>query len=61
MPGLFSRQRCFDAGDAMPYKPCEPRVGNEAKDVIPAIVIFLSAIVAGLSADIVPDHEAWSG
>ncbi|CAE7555993.1 CACNA1F [Symbiodinium natans] len=28
-------------------------------DVVPAFVIFLSAIVAGLSADIEPDHEVW--
>ena len=28
------------------------------EDVVPAFVIFLSAIVAGLSADIEPDHEA---
>lgn len=28
-------------------------------DVIPAFVIFVSAIVAGLSADIEPDAEVW--
>ena len=31
---------------------------TECQDVIPAFVIFVSAIVAGLSADIEPDAEA---